>query len=249
MTMRSIPFRRALICAMAVLSLPGCVSSGAQPAQIDLAPETYSSLARYQRVYILGPGDQLEVTVDHVPEWNRTALIRPDGMFTIPKIGDIALGGLSVPEAKARVEAALAARLADPQVTIAVQNPRDDVVLVTGDVGRSGPVPVRQAQTVAAAIIAAGGPLRSGSIRNVALIRLDDDGHLVARVLRPTSSGQAGAMMGLAAMPVRGGDIVFVPESGRSQLTRFIQDVINTPLTGVNQLFTPYIQYRLVKNL
>jgi len=231
------------------LALAGCMRASASPGQITLPQEVYSSLARYQRVYVLGPGDQLEVAVDNVPEWNRSGLIRPDGMFTMPRLGDIALGGLSVPEAKARIAGLLSQRLRDPQITLSVQNPRDDVVLVAGDVGRAGPVPVRQAQTVAAALLAAGGPLRTGSVTHVALIRLDDEGHLVARVLRPVSGGQAGALMSLAAVPVHGGDIVFVPENGRSQLTRFIQDIINTPLVGVNQLFTPYIQFRLLQKI
>lgn len=246
-----IPFRkhtvRFLLTALVASALSGCVSGGADPAQLDVPAEIYTSLARYQRVYLLGPGDQIEMSVENVGDWNRTGIVRPDGMFTVPKIGDVNIGGLSVPEATAKLGTALAGRLRDPRITLTVQNPRDDVVLVAGDVGRVGPVPTRQAPTVAAALIAAGGLLRTAASSKITLIRLDDEGHLVARVLVPTSRGQAGTMLSLAAIPVRGGDLIFIPENGRSQFARFIQDIINTPLTGVNQLFTPYIQYRLAE--
>ncbi len=43
--------------------------------------------------------------------------------------------------------------------------------------------------------------------------------------------------------------MVVVPESGRSQFTRFVQDFINTPLGGANQILAPYFQFRILHDV
>jgi len=241
--------RGAILIFMAAAGLGSCSPKGAYPNNIALPAATYTSLARYQRVYVLSPGDQLEVSVDRLPEFSRTVVIRPDGFVSIPKLGEIKLGGLTVPEADDTLNHLLAQRVIEPQATVVVLNPREDVVYVAGEVGRPTAVPLRQAHTVAEALIQAGGATRAGSMAEVALIRLDPSGHLVANMVRRRSHGITGAYLNMQAVLLQSGDIIVVPESNRSQFTRFVQDFINTPLTGANQLFTPYLQFRLIERL
>ncbi|WP_447413108.1 hypothetical protein, partial [Clostridium perfringens] len=66
----------------------------------------------------------------------------------------------------------------------------------------------------------------------------------------PTAAGgRAGLLLALQNVVLQPGDIIVVQESGRSQFTRFVQDFISTPLNGFNQLLTPYIQFRLLKEI
>ena len=53
----------------------------------------------------------------------------------------------------------------------------------------------------------------------------------------------------MQSTPIRGGDVIIVPESGRSKFARFVQDFISTPLSGFNALLGPYVQLKLLEEL
>lgn len=232
------------------LLLAACAAEPSPP--VTLAPEVYRSAQRYVRQYLIQPGDQLEVTVRRAPELTRTVIVRPDGFISLPILRDVTAAGLSVPDLNAALEQAFAQRLNEPEVSVNVLNPRQASVFVLGDVPRPGPVPARDAPTLAIALAAVGGTLRTGSFDNIAIIRLEDDGTLTGTMVPRRNYGETSFYMAMAATPVRAGDLVIVPESGRSQFTRFIADFVNTPLSGVNQVLSPYFQFqtlRLVERL
>jgi polysaccharide export outer membrane protein len=231
------------------LILGGC-SAGQRPQTgLSLPAAELRSAQRYQQVYVVAPGDQLEITVANVPDVSRTLTVRPDGYISLPKVGDVLVSGLSVPEARAVIAQRFAQRLTDPDVSIAIANPRPETAFVMGEVGRPSAVPVREARTVAQALALAGGPTRAASINGVALIRLDDSGRLVATLLDNGGMGATGSYLRMQATPLRNGDIILVPESGRSKFARFVQDFISTPLGGLNQIMAPYVQFKLLQEI
>jgi hypothetical protein len=61
--------------------------------------------------------------------------------------------------------------------------------------------------------------------------------------------GKAGFYASLQQIVLQPNDMIIVPESGRSQFTRFVQDFINTPLGGVNQVLSPYFQFRVLREV
>ena len=241
--------RHRLALLIACATLTGCASKVTSPNAIALPPETLHSLQSYTQTYVLAPGDQIEVNVEHLPEFTRTETIRSDGRIALPRLGELPVGGLAVPDANQLIASALAGRVRNPEVTVIVQNPREDMVFVAGEVGHPSAVPLRQARTVAEALILAGGATKAGAIREAALIRLDPDGRLAAHMIERRAGGQPGAYLSMQAVTLRAGDMILVPESNRSQFSRFVQDFINTPLSGANQLFTPYIQLRLLEQI
>jgi polysaccharide export outer membrane protein len=236
---------------LAAIVIPAACSgaSPSRPLSIAMAPEVFRSAQRFQQVYVVGPGDQLDVSVANVPEVSRTSTVRPDGFISLPKVGDVHVAGLSVPEAREVIRARFAERLVDPDVSLNVANPRDATAFVLGEVGRPNAVPIRQAQTVAEAIALVGGPTRAARVNRVALVRLDGQGHMVATMLDDAGLGSTGAYMRMQATPLQAGDIIIVPESGRSKFARFIQDFVSTPLSGFNALLGPYVQLRLLQQL
>ncbi|MET0362625.1 MAG: polysaccharide biosynthesis/export family protein [Sphingobium sp.] len=239
----------ALAPLLSLLLLPACAGSLKAPASIAAMPEVIRSTARYQTSYVLAPGDMVEVTVDRMPELSRTATIRPDGMVTLPRSGDIHLSGRSPMEAAAAVRAALLTRVIDPQVTVAVTNPREDRVFVAGEVNRPGAIALREAPTAAQALVMAGDAGKSASLSRVALIRLDETGHLTANILHSEVRGHAGMLLTLQNVPLRSGDILVVQESGGAQFARFLQNYVNAPLGGLTQLMAPYVQLRLLQEI
>jgi len=99
------------------------------------------------------------------------------------------------------------------------------------------------------AIAFAGGLRRSAAVRDIVLIRLTEDGYVRAMLISVEEKGQPGPYMGLRATLLQADDILFVPESGRSQFTRFLDDIVTRPLTTVSQIVSIYSNFRLVQEL
>jgi protein involved in polysaccharide export with SLBB domain len=220
-----------------------------QGASIVAAPEVIRSTARYETAYLLAPGDAIDISIDQMPELSRGATVRGDGMVTLPRSGDIAVAGLTPMQAAAAIRARLLARVRDPQVTVAVTNPREPKIFVAGEVGRPGALPLRDAPTAAQALVQAGDAGKGAALSNVALIRLDPDGHLAAHLLRNDARGHAGLLLSLQNVALRPGDILVVQESGGARFARMLQTWVNAPLGGLTQLMAPYVQLRLLQEI
>jgi protein involved in polysaccharide export with SLBB domain len=123
--------RRLIVSALVCLTLTGCIGLIPSPFRPSpgpqKAPDTYDLAQAFDivcRNYRVGPDDQLRVlyqtewtippgtyqldTLDEIdiefildPSLNRKVSIRPDGMITLPGVGDIRAAGLT-PEALAR---------------------------------------------------------------------------------------------------------------------------------------------------
>ena len=50
-------------------------------------------------------------------------------------------------------------------------------------------------------------------------------------------------------MVLQPGDLIIVPESGRSEFVRAVNDFVTTPVGALNQLLTPYYQFKLLSLL
>ncbi len=235
--------RRQLLLALGSSALmAGCASPVASPDQIETAPEIIKSSLRFQKEYLLAPGDQIEVVVWRVPEASRVVVVRPDGMISLPLLQDVQAAGLSPRELADNLGQRLSSRLVSPQVNVLPQVVRQASVYVFGDVNSPAAVPLRNANNALQALAAAGGPRRSGNESQASLIRLGSDGYLRAMPLQNSPSGQPGGLMALAAVPLMADDIIFVPESRRSEVMRFLDDFVLKPLQTV-------LSYKLISSL
>lgn len=196
--------------------------------------------AKFTKEYILFAGDQVEVLVARFPEVSRTVTIRSDGMISLPMLQDVPAAGLSARELAADLSKRFSARLVNPEVTVIPTQVRQPSVFVLGDVKSPQAVPYRNAQTALQAIGMAGGFQRSGSEADVTIIRLSKDGHLEAIPINVEASGQPGPYLAFAVTQLQPDDVIFVPEHGRSQMVRFIDEVILRPA----QLFITYKLYQ-----
>jgi polysaccharide biosynthesis/export protein len=235
--------RRSL--AVIVLALAGCGETN-PPFRKEVSTEVVKSLTRYTKEYVLQPGDQIEVGVLQVPDLTKTVMIRSDGHVSLPIVKDIKASGMTVPAFTDELTKRFATRLVNPDVTVNVANPRDARVYVLGDVARPGPVPFRNVATAAQAIAECGGVARTGSQKQVALIRLADDGYLTGEVIDGRDSGDTAYYLALQQMILQPGDLIIVPESGRSEFVRAITDFVTTPLGAVNQVLSPYYEFKLL---
>ena len=242
------PFLNALL-IMTSLIISSCVSSLPDQAEVNLEPETFEALGRFKKEYVLVPGDQIEISVWRVPEVSRTVVIRPDGNITLPTLRDVQTAGLTFPELTAELTRLLSERLLNPHVTVIALQTRQPRVYVLGDVNNQMAIPLRTAGTAAEAIASAGGIKRSGKVKNVSIIRLGQDGILRAIVVEPQGSGQPDPYLTLSVTKLQADDVIFVPESRRNEITRFLNDFINRPLTSLNLVISSYADFKLIEQL
>ena len=231
--------------AAAVLALSGCMGT---TTVTDLPQATKYSLNRYHKEYVIGPGDRLEVLVQRAPEVSRTVVVRPDGMITLPTLGDVPAAGRSFPELRDDLVKRFASRRISPEVDVIAVDVPPAVVLVVGQVSTPHPIPLGSARTAAEALAQAGG-FQMIARREAVLIRLQDDGRLAAIPLYSQRGGDAAEYLTLEGTLLQADDILVVPESSRSQFTRFVDDFINKPLSGVNSILGTYVNYKLAQEL
>lgn len=219
--------------ALALAALAGCASPTVTQPELQAPPAVLQSSLRYQKQYLLAAGDQVDVVVWRTPEVSRTVVIRSDGQISLPLLQDVQAAGLTARELADKLTLQFGERLLKPQVNVVPVLVRQPMVYVMGDVGNPSAVPLRSAATALQALAAAGGARKSGGEADVTVIRLMESGHLQAITLQGTADGQPAPYMTLAATPLQADDIVFVPENGRSQVNRFLDDFVLKPLQTI----------------
>jgi polysaccharide export outer membrane protein len=240
--------KSSLACAGLAIMLGGCANPRTNVLQVPVSPQVVQSAVRFRKEYVLVPGDTIEVSVRRSPEVSRTVVIRGDGKISLPLVQDVQAGGLTPVELRDELTRRFSERLVEPDVAVIPVQVRQAMVYVTGDIGSvSVAVPFRDAPTAIQAIAMAGGFRRTSAEREVAIIRLSEDGFLrVIPVLVP-ATGQPGPYIALRATTLEPDDVIFIPESGRSQFNRFLQDFVFQPLASVNAAIGTYTNFRLVQ--
>jgi polysaccharide export outer membrane protein len=140
------------------LLLAGCAATGGTTSG---APPMEAVQAQAVDAYRIGVDDQVQVTVWRNPELGITVPVRPDGMISVPLVGDVLAGGRTPPEVAKDIEQKLSAYVRDPQVAVILTELRSHEYLsrvrVTGAVRQPVSVPFRPGMTVLDAVLAAGG--------------------------------------------------------------------------------------------
>jgi len=91
----------------------------------------------------IGPGDFLDVSEFHTPEFHSAVRVSPEGTVTLPMVNEVAVAGLDEQGAARAIEAALVAKgmLLHPQVSVLVTGYAGQDVSVLGEVTRPGVYP------------------------------------------------------------------------------------------------------------
>jgi polysaccharide export outer membrane protein len=108
--------------------------------------------------YVIGPSDELNISVWEQPDLSRAVPVRPDGMISLPLINDIqAAGKTPMQLMNALVEKLVTLGVKSPLVTVTVTAIRSQFIYVLGQVGRPGTFPMVPGMTVLQAIASSGG--------------------------------------------------------------------------------------------
>ena len=158
--------------------------------------------------YIIGPDDVLNISVYREKELDRTVRVSSDGYFSFPLIGQVKGRGMSVPMLEISMEQMLQRYLKSPQVTVFIQE--YSTITVSGQVKTPGSYPLKGELTVIEAISLAGGFTKIAARNNVKVMRTENNKEKNIRVRVADISKKGNKAKDI---PLRRGDLVFVPES------------------------------------
>lgn len=148
-----------------------------QPAGPDATPPRVANV--HPESFIIGVEDVLNINVWKEPEISRTLPVRPDGMITLPLVGEVMAKGLTPIQLQDQVSAALKKFMSDPQVTVIVTEVRSLTFNVMGQVLRPGYYPLTRRMTVLDAIALSGGFQPFAKQKKIYVLRTSADGKQV----------------------------------------------------------------------
>jgi polysaccharide export outer membrane protein len=202
---------RALISALSLVvslvGLPGC----SQPAaDVGNVPAAASAIVASPANPILAPTELIEIKVFQEPDLSTVARIRDDGRMNMPLIGEVAVGGKTVPEATRLIREGLEAKfLVKPQVTVTIVEHARKLFTILGQVQRSGTYkfPDRESLNLIQAIGIAGGYTALADPSRITLKRLVNGRQSVLKVDAKRMAKDASA-----PTEIQSGDIITVGE-------------------------------------
>ncbi len=154
-------------------------NAGQPPAADTLPPRVASAPGVRDDTYIIGTEDVLSINVWKEPEMSRMVPVRPDGMISLPLLGEIKAAGLTPVQLKEQISVPLRKLMSEPEVTVIVTEVHSLSFNIVGQVMKPGYYPLTRRMTVLDAIAIAGGFRDFAKQKKVYVLRTMADGKQV----------------------------------------------------------------------
>lgn len=189
-----------------VLLLGGC--AGKQPMLQEVG-----DYAAEAPLYLIGPGDNVNVFVWGNADLSATVPVRPDGKITTPLVEDIQASGKTPTELAREMEKHLAKYIKNPIVTVYVAGfvgRYTEQIRVIGQAAKPQSLPFNDGMTVLDVVIASGGLTEFAAGNRTTIVRTvnGEQKQFRARLDDLVNGGDISANVSL--MP---GDIIIIPEA------------------------------------
>ncbi len=185
-----------------------CPAGAADEQHRPDAPVVPPSQIIAQAPYIIGPGDVLDISV-----WKDTALTKvvpvlPDGTISFPLVNEMPAAGKTVGELRQDMEKKIASYIADPVISVSIQQVNSMQIFILGRVNHPGRFVLNRDINVLQALAIAGGVNAFAEKDNIRIFRENGDGQQILAfdyddVTRGRNMEQN--------IPLERGDIIFVP--------------------------------------
>ncbi len=146
--------------------LLGCVAADFPEITSSEAP---MSFARDQ--FVIGPEDVLHVEVWKDQDLSRDVTVRPDGLISLPLVGDVKVEGLNVKQLTEVLTKRYAKYIETPNVSVSLNAINSFKIFIVGKVNAPGAFPIRSNTTVLQAISMAGGFAEWATPDKIVLVR------------------------------------------------------------------------------
>jgi polysaccharide export outer membrane protein len=158
--------------------------------------------------YRVGPEDLLEISVWKEEGLKKETVVRPDGAFSFPLIGDVQAAGHTVAELREEISKRLVRYISDPTVSVLVLRVGSNKIYVIGRVNKPGDFAVGRYLDVLQALALAGGLTPYADEHNIKVIRKQEGKDVVLPFdFAAVSRGEALQQN----IRLQGGDVIVVP--------------------------------------
>ena len=173
------------------------------------ATVTMSSMARRDSSLVIGPGDELDVTVYGAPDLSGHTRVGSDGNISLPLVGYVHTAGLSSDQAQQAISQQLQEKhiVKEPQVSVFVKEYTNSEISVAGEVAKPGVFSVLGPHRLLDVLEAAGGLTEKAS-NNITISHRNTD------ELTTVHLSNDPAQMARANVDLQPGDTVVVPQAG-----------------------------------
>jgi polysaccharide biosynthesis/export protein len=152
---------------------PDPPAGGGSVPQDSKAPAT--AKPKTDDAYIVGVADSLLVSVWKEPDFSSQVVVRPDGVITVPVVGDIHVAGLTTTQVQEIITEKLKGVVTEPQVTVIVRDIKSRKVYLMGKVGHVGAVPLLGHETVLQLLAESGGLGQFAKTKKIYILRTEGD--------------------------------------------------------------------------
>jgi len=185
----------AIIAGIIAVAATGC--STLAPSPVVETPASYR----------VGAPDALTIEILPEPPVEAEVQVRPDGMITVPLIGEVMAGGRTIPEIATEIEERIARYKRDPHVTVALTSAESTDIVVLGEVRKPSSFPLVKETRIVEAIGLVGGTTEFGSDGRIRVIRTVNGETKVLRI-NLTAIRKGDLSTNVMLVP---GDFVYVP--------------------------------------
>jgi protein involved in polysaccharide export with SLBB domain len=206
------PFQVLFVLLLSALSLRGAPpSQPPPPAAIPLTATPATASLPTSPAYRLSANDIVHIRVYQEEDLETSARIGKNGVIPFPLLGSVQIGGRTVPEASAAIEAALRAYIIRPQIALRIVEYTKRKFTVLGQVNRPGTYdfPDDSALSLLEGIGMAGGYTRIANPSRITVKRIEPQGEQVFRLDGKKMAREKNALR----FELRPGDTLEIDES------------------------------------
>jgi polysaccharide export outer membrane protein len=177
--------------------------TGAAPAS---TPAVHADAAHLASTYVIGPDDQIAVEVWKEGAVSGNFLVRPDGVITMPLLGEVMAAGFTPLDLAAQITIKLRKFLQDPVVSVVITGIHSKNIYMMGNATKKGPIELTPGMTLLQALGVAG-LTDDANTKKIYILR--DEGGKRLRI--PVHYKQALKGDPQYDIPIKAGDTIVVP--------------------------------------
>ncbi len=183
--------------------------------------------ASAQDDYVIGPEDEISITVWDHPDLTRKIRVNLEGKISFPLIGEVPVGGLTTIEIEKKIGELLNKDyIINPQVSVVIESYKSSKVSIMGEVKMPGPYALTRRMNVVEALSMAGGllseadheimivrPKKSDQAGRALLPEEVEDSEIIRIQIRDMLQREGDMEEKARNIEVRNGDTIFVPKA------------------------------------
>ncbi len=231
-------FRWLAVLMVMTALISGCASTGKKAgptagAGSEEFPEVGSGPPGDMKLseFIIGAGDELEITVLRHDDMRRTPTVERSGKIMYPLVGDVQAAGRTLFALRDELTEKLSRYLVKPAVTVNITTIKSRNAMILGEVRSPGYFVLETELSVLEGLAKAGGYTNDANLEKVLVVRKKGNERTEMHLdLKKVLSGENYA----ANVTIQSGDIIFVPSKRIAQISRY--------LTYVSSILSPIIQ-------